>query len=133
MTQTEAAWRAKARRKLCSARLILNDGGVGAASSFTFYAMFYCASAARARQGRTYSSPSAVIDAFDREFANSNQLPPELCGWLRAPKEVQVRGDYGSPSDVSSETAATILQQATEFAAATGGYLGGTPLVAEPV
>jgi uncharacterized protein (UPF0332 family) len=69
---------AKAKQTLAAAQLLLTNDFNDSASSRAYYCMFYLAEAVLLEKNLIYSSHSAVISAFGREFIKENILPSEL-------------------------------------------------------
>ncbi len=72
----------RARNSVAAAQNLLRDGFPDYAASRVYYAMFYVAEALLASRGESYSSHSAVIAAFGREFAKTSRLDPKFHRWL---------------------------------------------------
>ncbi|MDJ1183791.1 HEPN domain-containing protein [Roseofilum casamattae] len=81
MTNEQQLLLEKARRSLQGAELLVENGLPELAVSRAYYAMFYIASAFLLSKELSFSSHSAVIGAFGREFARDNR---ELRGFHRA-------------------------------------------------
>ena len=94
------------------------------AAARAYYAMFYIAEALLLSRGLTFSSHSAVIAAFGKEFSRSNELDPKFHRYLIAAQETRQIGDYVISSDVSSGEAAQVVAWAEEFLSAASKYLG---------
>jgi uncharacterized protein (UPF0332 family) len=106
---------AKAEESLAAARMLSKEGSHGFSASRAYYGMFYAAEALLLTKGLAYSSHSAVLAAFGREFIKPGRLDPK---WHRALHEVfQVRqvGDYEPLEQVSEETARRTLEEAEGF------------------
>ena len=72
----------KARRSLKTAEQIFKDGEVDFAGSRAYYAMFYVAEALLLERSFAYSSHSAVIANFGKEFAKTGTLNPKFHNYL---------------------------------------------------
>lgn len=70
---------AKARRYLDTAEVLRRYGDYDSAVSRLYYAMFYCAQALLRAQGMTYTKRQAVIAAFGRHFAKTEDRRPRSC------------------------------------------------------
>jgi uncharacterized protein len=68
----------KAEESLKAAQLLGAEVYRDFAASRAYYAMFYTAQALLLEKGLSFSSHSAVIAAFGREFAKTNALDPKL-------------------------------------------------------
>ena len=72
----------KARESVDAARLLGEKCYWDFAASRAYYAMFYTAEALLLEKGLSFSSHSAVIAAFGKEFAKSGALDPKLHRFL---------------------------------------------------
>ena len=113
----------KADENIKVAELLLRQGHFDISASRAYYAMFYLAEALLFSKGLTFSSHSAVIAAFGREFAKTNLIAPRHHRCLRDGFETRQIGDYSFETSVSREKAANILQGAKEFFTAANEYL----------
>ena len=89
MTGAQSGLLGKALRTLQSARLLLTDGDYDGAVSRAYYAMFYVAEALLLAKGMTFSSHSAVISAFGKEFAKPGTMPGEYHRYLLDAQEAR--------------------------------------------
>jgi uncharacterized protein (UPF0332 family) len=89
--------------------------------------MFYAAEALLLDRGLSYSSHSAVIAAFGREFAKTQVLDPKLHRYLLDAQDIRNLGDYGVGSSVSVEQSERLCCWAKEFLLAIETVLTGTP------
>lgn len=123
MNPRETNLLAKAGESLKAARLLLEAGFGDFAASRAYYAMFYAAEALLAAKGLDFSSHSAVIGAFGREYAKPGLLDPKLHRYLIAMQEARLIGDYGDISATPPQAAAHLLEQAEEFVQAADQFL----------
>src|SRR5512142_2354624 len=103
MTQDEQAILSKAKENLEAAQLLLDQGFYGIAASRAYYAMFYLAEALLLRKGLHYSSHSAVIAAFGKEFAKTGELSPQFHQNLIKAQSIRQISDYGYNEPLSVE------------------------------
>lgn len=68
----------RAQESLTAAHLMVREQLPNIAASRAYYAMFYIAEALLLHRGLAYSSHSAVIAAFGKEFARSRELSPKF-------------------------------------------------------
>ena len=106
---------AKARESLEAARLLLKKGYADFAASRGYYAMFYVAEALLLDRGLSFSSHSAVIAAFGKEFAKTGVLDARFHRYLLDAQDFRNLGDYGVGRPVSAEQARQVLQWAADF------------------
>ena len=98
-----------------AARLLLDNGFSGFAASRAYYSMFYVAQAFLLEQELAYSSHSATIAAFGKEFCHGGNVPPEYHKFLRIAFDFRHKGDYGKRGRVSTDVAQTQIDRAGEF------------------
>ena len=78
-----------------AAALLEREGYLDFAASRLYYAMFYAAEALLLDRELSFSSHSAVIAAFGKEFAKSRVLDPDLHRYLLDAQDLRNFGDYG--------------------------------------
>lgn len=101
-----------------AADLIERDDELDIAASRAYYAMFHAAEAALLSIGLSFSSHSAVVSAFGREFAKTERLPRELHAHLRQAFELRQTADYGPGNRVTEDAARRAVSHAEQFIAA---------------
>jgi len=103
---------------------VLMDGGfTGFAAAQSYYTMFYLTEALLLSKGLHYSSHSAVIAAFGKEFAKTGLLDPKFHRYLIDAEERREDGHYGGGRKLSEEDAFESYQWAGEFKEAVEAYL----------
>jgi uncharacterized protein (UPF0332 family) len=112
----------KAREGVMAAKILIRENFPDIAASRGYYAMFYIAEAFLLSRNLAFSSHSAVIAAFGKEFARSKVLDPKFHHYLRTSQEVRLIGDYGIEKKVSPEEASRIIDWAEEFIKAAETY-----------
>jgi len=117
----------QARRSVAAARLMLESGYPEVAVSRAYYAMFYCASALLEGEGLRFSSHSAVIGGFGKQFAKTGRMPPELHRALISAEKLRLEADYLVGEVVSVEEAREQVARAEQFVAAAEAHIGKTP------
>jgi uncharacterized protein (UPF0332 family) len=85
--------------------------------------LFYVAEALLLSRGLVFSSHSAVIAAFGKEFAQSKDLDPKYHRYLIASQDLRQTGDYGVEQNVSLNEAAQVINWAEDFLAAAETFL----------
>lgn len=124
MSEIEALLK-RARESLAAARNLRRDGFSDFSASRAFYAMFYVAEALLAYSGQSYSSHSAVIAAFGREYAKSGKVDQKFHRWLISAQNFRIVGDYGVEAHVSGEQADLACEWAEEFIQVAERLVGG--------
>jgi uncharacterized protein (UPF0332 family) len=114
----------KAQENIAAARLLISDGFFTIAVSRAYYAMFYTAEALLFTRGLAYSSHSAVIAAYGKEFAKTGILAPEFHRQLIEAFEIRQFADYRVETSIlSAEKANAIIDRAGEFLEAGRTYI----------
>lgn len=114
---------AKAEESLRTAEVVLKEGSYGFAASRAYYGMFYATEALLLTKGMAFSSHSAVLAAFGREYVKPGLFEAK---WHRVFHEAfQVRqvGDYEPLEQVSEETARRTLEEGKGFVQAVRSFL----------
>ncbi len=113
----------KAQESVQAAELLNREGYSDFAASRAYYAMFYTASALLLERDQAYSSHSAVIAAFGKQFARGSELDPKFHRYLIDAQDSRNLGDYGIDFVVSEEQGLELIQWAREFLMAAEEYL----------
>jgi uncharacterized protein (UPF0332 family) len=114
----------RAKESLAAAKLMMKEGMPNIAASRAYYAMFYIAEMLLLRVGLVYSSHSAVIAAYGKEFARTKELDPKFHRYLIASQNTRWIGDYGIEDSVSTSDAMQTVEWAEEFIRAAENYIG---------
>ena len=123
MTPDEQAILNKAKENLEAAELLLDQGFAGIAASRTYYAMFYLAEALLIRKGLHFSSHSAVIAAFGKEYAKTGEIDSQYHQYLIKAQSIRQISDYGFTESLPKEDVEQLTQWARAFYQATVDYL----------
>jgi uncharacterized protein (UPF0332 family) len=113
----------KARESADAAKLLGEKGYWDFAASRAYYAMFYAAEALLLDRGLSFSSHSAVIAAFGKEFAKSHALDPKFHRHLIDGQDLRNAGDYDVGTPVSEAQAKDVMAWANEFIAVAETFL----------
>lgn len=116
----------KARESVDAARLLGGKGYWDFAASRAYYAMFYTAEALLLERGLSFSSHSAVIGAFGKEFAKSSALDPKFHRYLLDGQDLRNAGDYDVGTPVTEAQAKDVMAWANELVAAAETFLNQT-------
>jgi uncharacterized protein (UPF0332 family) len=114
---------AKAKTSLVVAEGLVREGHFGFGASRAYYAMFYVAEALLASVGQSYSSHSAVVAAFGKEFAKTGRMGAKFHRWLVDAADIRNIGDYGLEVEVSEEQARSVCTWAHDFIRAAESFL----------
>jgi uncharacterized protein (UPF0332 family) len=122
MTEEELLFE-RANQSLRAARLLIQENLPNIAASRGYYAMFYIAEALLLSRNLSFSKHSAVIAAYGKEFALTNDLDPKFHRYLIASQDTRQIGDYGVEENVSLSEANQIITWTEEFLEAAKIYL----------
>jgi uncharacterized protein (UPF0332 family) len=112
----------RARLSQKAAANLLRDGFPGFAASRSYYSMFYIAQALLLSKDMSFSSHSAVIAAYGKEFAKTNLLNPEFHRLLLEAQDKRNIGDYGMIGGIDDTEAQEILGWSKKFLKAAEKY-----------
>lgn len=93
------------------------------AASRAYYAMFYATEALLLEKGLSFSSHSAVIAAFGKEFAKPGVLDQKFHRYLMDGQDLRNAGDYDVGTPVNEAQAKEVMAWAREFIAAAEMFL----------
>ena len=113
----------KAKENLEAVELLIQRNFLEIAASRIYYSMFYLAEALLQSRMLSFSSHSAVIAAFGKEFSRTGDLDPKFHQYLIKSQELRQIGDDGYQSNVSAENVIQALAWAKEFLLATEAFL----------
>ncbi len=115
---------AKAQSSLDAAKMLMDEGYFDYAASRVYYAMFYTAEALLLHRGLSFSSHSAVLAAYGKEYSKTGELDPKFHKYLIAAQDYRSQGDYSYGPGVPEEHVQNALNWAVEFLQAARVYLG---------
>jgi uncharacterized protein (UPF0332 family) len=113
----------KARRSIRTAEMILKENEIDFAGSRAYYAMFYVAEALLLENGLAFSSHSAIIANYGREFAKTNRLDPKYHNYLIKAQDRRNIGDYAIGSHLDESEVEEMLNWAKDFLTAANRFL----------
>src|ERR1051325_1531996 len=113
----------KSKRSLKTAKKIFKDGELDFAGSRAYYAMFYVAEALLLQKGLSFSSHSAVIANFGKEYARTGILNPKFHQYLIKAQDRRNVGDYAIGTSLTKEEVTEMLTWAKEFIKTAENYL----------
>lgn len=105
-----------------AAKVLIEGGFVGFSAAQSYYTMFYLTEALLLSKGLRFSSHSAVIAAYGKEFSKTKLLDPKFHRQLIVAEERREDGHYGASQNISDEDALESFQWAEEFMQAVRGY-----------
>jgi uncharacterized protein (UPF0332 family) len=106
-----------------ASKVLINSGFMGFSAAQSYYTMFYLTEALLLSKGLKFSSHSAVIAAYGKEFSKTNLLEPKFHRRLIVAEERREEGHYGASQNISDEDAFESFQWAEEFMQAVKVYL----------
>jgi uncharacterized protein (UPF0332 family) len=106
-----------------AAKVLIDGGFIGFSAAQSYYTMFYLAQAVLLTRELRFSSHSAVIAAYGKEFSKTGLLDPKFHRRLIVAEERREDGHYGASENISDEDALESFQWAEEFMAVVKVYL----------
>ena len=107
-----------------AAKGLISMGHPRFSAAQSYYTMFYLAQAVLLTKGLTFSSHSAVIAAYGKEFAKTGLLDPKFHRHMIDAQERREIGHYGdAQEEVTIEQAMESFMWAEEFIQAIKNYL----------
>ncbi len=105
---------------------MLNDEGhADFAASRAYYAIFYVAEALLLERGLSFSSHTAVIGAFGREFAKESVLDQKYHRYLIDAQDLRNIGDYAIGQEIAEDQVNLMCGWAEDFLRAARQFLKG--------
>ena len=127
MTTGQAELVEIAEESLRAAKLLIENGFAGFASSRAYYTMFTVAEAFLLSKDLTFARHSAVIAAFAQHFANAGVVPREFHRWIINAQDHRHIADYGGDQPVTDEEARADIGHAGAFLAELKKFLDSKP------
>jgi len=113
----------KAEDSLNAAVILADEGYFDFSASRIYYSMFYTAEALLLDRGLSFSSHSAVIANFGKEFSKTGKLDSKFHKYLIAVQDLRSQGDYSYGPGVSEIYAREALSWAFDFISTAEDYL----------
>ena len=107
-----------------AAKVLIDSGFIGFSAAQSYYTMFYLTQALLLSKDLKFSSHSAVIAAYGKEFSKTRLLDPKFHHYIITAEERREDGHYGASENVSDEDALESFEWAEEFMQAVKEYLG---------
>jgi len=85
--------------------------------------MFYIAEALLNEKGLTFSKHSGVHAAFGENFAKTKEMDAKFHRWLIDAFDKRFAGDYGVETNIETDVATYMINQAREFLETAQEYL----------
>jgi uncharacterized protein (UPF0332 family) len=113
----------KAKRSQKAASRLYKDGDYDFSASRAYYSLFYVAEALLLSRNLSFSSHSAVIANFGKEFAKTGTLDPKFHRYLTESQDRRNIGDYSISAEIAKEEVFEMLKWAEEFIKAAENFL----------
>ena len=113
----------RARESLRAAKIMADEDLPNIAASRAYYAMFYVAELLLQRKGLAFSSHSAVVAAYGKEFSRTREIDPKFHRYIIAAQNARQVGDYGGEKSISIDEARRVISWAEEFIKTAEEYL----------
>lgn len=98
-----------------AAKVLLKGRFANFSAAQSYYTMFYLAEALLHSKGMDFSSHSAVIAAFGKEFSKTKILDPKFHNYIIMTQRRRETGHYGVENVVTQEEATESFEWAGEF------------------
>jgi len=106
-----------------AAEILVDHEKSDVAAGRAYYAMFYIAEALLNEKELKFSKHSGVHAAFGEQFAKTKEMDAKFHRWLIDAFDKRLAGDYGVETDIETDIAAHMIDQAQEFLEAALRYL----------
>ncbi|MBI3162139.1 MAG: HEPN domain-containing protein [Chloroflexi bacterium] len=98
-----------------AAKVMIESGFIGFSAAQPYYTMFYLAEALLLSKRMKFSSHSAVIAAYGKEFSKTGLLDPKFHRCLIQAEDRSEERHYGRGRNMTDEDALESFQWAEEF------------------
>ena len=98
-----------------AAKVLLDGGFANFSAAQSYYTMFYLVEALLHSKGLDFSSHSAVIAAFGKEFSKTKVLDPKFHNYIIVTQRRRETGHYGVENVIHHDEALESYQWAEEF------------------
>lgn len=113
----------KADDSHAAAKLLIDRGFIGFSAAQSYYTIFYLVEALLLSKGLKFSSHSALIASYGKEFAKTGLLDPKFHRYLVVAQKRRETGHYDAEPVITEEQALESFQWAEEFREAATAYL----------
>lgn len=113
----------KAEDSLEAARFLADQGFFDFSASRAYYAMFYTAEALLLLRRLSFSSHTAAIANFGKDYSKSNDMDRNFHKYLIAVQDLRSQGDYNFLVSVTPNQSAEAIGWAEEFLRSVWEYI----------
>lgn len=113
----------KADDSHAAAKVLIDSGFVGFSAAQSYYTIFYLVEALLLSKGLRFSSHSALIASYGKEFAKTRILDPKFHRYIVVAQKRRETGHYNAEPIITDEQALESFQWAEEFMQAVKNYL----------
>lgn len=107
-----------------AAKVLIDAGHPRFSAAQSYYTMFYLVEAVLYSKALRFSSHSALVAAYGKEFAKTGILDPKFHQYVLITQKRRETGHYGVEKTVMDEEALESFHWAEEFMQAVKNYLG---------
>ncbi|MEW5828792.1 MAG: HEPN domain-containing protein [Chloroflexota bacterium] len=113
----------KAEESHAAAKVLIDRGFIGFSAAQSYYTIFYLVEALLLSRGLRFSSHSALIASYGKEFAKTQILDPRFHQYIVVAQKRRQTGHYTAEPVITDEQALESFQWAEEFMEAVKSYL----------
>lgn len=114
----------KAEESHAVAKLLIEKGYIGFSAAQSYYTIFYLTEALLLSKGLRFSSHSALVASYGKEFAKSGLLDPKFHRYIVVAQKRRETGHYNAEPVITEGQAEESYQWAGEFMEAVKAYFG---------
>ena len=123
LTELSAYRFGRAKEELQTAELLFQNASFRSSINRSYYAIFHAIRSVNALDGFDSSKHSGVISHFNQEYVKTGVFEKEASKIIRNASALREQADYEDFYKATQEEAADVLEQASKFISAVGGYL----------
>ncbi len=113
----------KADDSHAAAKVLIDKGFAGFSAAQSYYTIFYLVEALLLSKGLRFSSHSALVASYGKEFAKTQILDPKFHRYIVVAQKRRETGHYNAEPIITDEQALESFQWAGEFMQAVKDYL----------
>ena len=113
----------KADDSHAAAKVLIDKGFTDFSTAQSYYTIFYLVEALLLSKGLRFSSHSALIASYGKEFAKTGLLDPKFHRYIVVAQKRRETGHYDAEPVITEAQASESFQWAAEFKEAASAYL----------